>query len=79
MTRSGDDDGGRRLWLTSSGGTLLAFRVTVEVDEDRLREAGIGPAPEDIMAELTAPAEGRLSLQSRDHWLPVRNMKVRPR
>jgi hypothetical protein len=79
MTSSGDDDGGRRLWLTSSGGTLMAIRVTVEVDEDRLREAGISAAPEDIMAELAALAEGRLSLQSRDHWLPVRNMKVRPR
>jgi hypothetical protein len=57
----------------------MAIRVTVEVDEERLREAGISAAPEDIVAELAALAEGRLSLQSRDHWLPVRNMKVRPR
>jgi hypothetical protein len=79
MTGSGDDDGGRRLWLTSSGGALMAIRVTVEVDEERLREVGISAAPEDIVAELEALAEGRLSLQSRDHWLPARNMKVRPK
>jgi hypothetical protein len=57
----------------------MAIKVSVEVDEDRLREAGISAAPEDILAELAELAEGRLSLQSRDHWLPVRNMKVRPR
>jgi len=46
----------------------MAIKVTVEVDEDRLREAGISAAPEDIMAELAALADGRLSLQNRDHW-----------
>jgi hypothetical protein len=57
----------------------MAIRITVEVDEDRLREAGTSVADEDVMAELEALRSGRLSLQTRDAWLPVRNLRVRPR
>jgi hypothetical protein len=47
---------------------LIAIRITVEIDEDRLREAGAGTADEDVMAELATRREGRLSLQTRDAW-----------
>jgi hypothetical protein len=57
---------------------LMAIRITVEVDEDRLREAGVSTAAADIMAELETLRGGRLSLQTRDSWLPVRDLRVRP-
>jgi len=59
-------------------GERRGIRIRVEVDEDRLREAGIGTTDAEIMAALEALREGsRLSLQSRDHWIPVRNLKIR--
>ncbi|HEY2284143.1 MAG TPA: hypothetical protein VGH88_00225 [Streptosporangiaceae bacterium] len=57
----------------------MAIRITVEVDEDRLREAGLGTTADEVMAEVAGLREGRLSLQTRDHWLPVRDLRVRPR
>jgi hypothetical protein len=57
----------------------MAIRITVEVDEDRLREAGLGTTADEVMAEVAGLREGRLSLQTRDHWLPVRELRVRPR
>jgi hypothetical protein len=56
----------------------MAIRLAVEIDEDRLREAGGSSADEDVMAELATLREGRLSLQTRDAWLPVRDLQVRP-
>ena len=43
----------------------MVIRITVEVDEDRLREAGTSIADEDVMAELEALRRGRLNLQTR--------------
>jgi hypothetical protein len=57
----------------------VAIRITVEVDEDRLQAAGLGTSADEIMAELDGLRDGRLSLQTRDHWLPVRDLRVRPR
>ena len=57
----------------------MAIRITVEVDEDRLQAAGLGTSAEEIMAEVDGLREGRLSLQTRDHWLPVRDLRIRPR
>jgi hypothetical protein len=57
----------------------MAIRITVEVDEDRLKAAGLGTSDDEVMAEVAALREGRLSLQTRDHWLPVRELRVRPR
>jgi hypothetical protein len=45
-------------------GVLIVIRITVEVDEDRLREAGTSIA-EDVMAELEALRRGGLNLQTR--------------
>jgi hypothetical protein len=56
----------------------MAIRITVEIDEDRLQAAGLGTSPEEIMAEVAGLRDGRLSLQTRDHWLPVRDLRVRP-
>ena len=57
----------------------MAIRITVEVDEDRLQAAGLGTSDDEIMAEVDGLREGRLSLQTRDHWLPVRDLRIRPR
>jgi hypothetical protein len=57
----------------------MAIKITVEVDEGRLRESGMSTEAGDVMAELDVLREGRLSLQTRDGWLPVRDLKVRPR
>ena len=57
----------------------VAIRITVEVDEDRLRAAGLGTSADEIMAEVAGLRDGRLSLQTRDHWLPVRELRVRPK
>jgi hypothetical protein len=51
-------------------GGAMAIRIIVEVDEDRLREAGMGTTLRD---------RPRLSLQNRDQWVPVRNLKIRTR
>jgi hypothetical protein len=52
--------------LTSS--TLMGIRITIEVDEDRLSEGGMGTTDAAILAALEALADGsRLSLQSREH------------
>jgi hypothetical protein len=56
----------------------MAIRITVEVDEDRLRQAGLAVSDDDVMAEVDGLRAGRLSLQTRDHWLPVRDLRVRP-
>ena len=57
----------------------MAIRVSVEVDEDRLEEAGMAASDEDIIAQINAMAApgSRLRLQSRDHWPPVRNLRLR--
>lgn len=58
----------------------MVIRITVEVDEERLIEAGMGTTEPEIMAELEALRNGsRLSLQSQEHWVPVRNLRIRPR
>jgi hypothetical protein len=56
----------------------MAIRITVEVDEERLRLAGLGASDDEVMSEVAALRDGRLSLQTRDHWLPVRDLRVRP-
>jgi hypothetical protein len=56
----------------------VAIKVTVLVDEDRLREAGLGTSGREVMAVLEALQAGRrLTLQSAEHWLPVRDLRVR--
>lgn len=61
-------------------GGAMAIRIIVEVDEDRLREAGMGTTAAEIMAPLAALRDRpRLSLQNRDQWVPVRNLKIRTR
>jgi hypothetical protein len=57
----------------------VAIRLTVEVDEDRLRGAGKDAGEDAIMAQLDALQDGRISLQTRDAWLPVRMVKIRQR
>lgn len=56
----------------------MTTKITVEIDEDRLRQAGMSTAARDILTELAALREGRLSLQTRDHWLPVKNLTALP-
>lgn len=56
----------------------MGIRITVEVDDERLRAAGLGDSVEEVMTEIAGLREGRLSLQTRDHWLPVRDLRVRP-
>lgn len=56
----------------------MGIKITVEVDDERLRAAGLGDSVEEVMAEVAGLREGRLSLQTRDHWLPVRDLRVRP-
>jgi hypothetical protein len=61
----------------TTGGTV-AIKVTVVVDEDRLREAGLATSGQEVMAVLEALRAGRrLTLQSAEHWLPVRDLRVR--
>ena len=56
----------------------MAIRLTVEVDEARMRENGMSTASKDIMARLDALRAGRrLSLQSSESWLPVKDLRVR--
>jgi hypothetical protein len=55
----------------------MAIRITVTVDEDRLRQAGLSADPDDITAELGQLQGGRLSLQTGDHWIPVKSLMVR--
>jgi hypothetical protein len=57
---------------------LVGIKITVEVDDERLRAAGLGDSVEEVMAEVAGLRDGRLSLQTRDHWLPVRDLRVRP-
>jgi hypothetical protein len=54
----------------------MAITITVQVDADRLREAGLSDNPADVMAALEAMRGGRLSLQTGDHWIPVRNLRA---
>lgn len=60
-------------------GEHMAIRITVTVDEARLAQSG---APEQTDEGILGLLErmkddGRLSLQSVSHWLPVRDMRVR--
>jgi hypothetical protein len=57
---------------------LVGIKITVEVDDERLRAAGLGDSVDEVMAEVAGLRDGRLSLQTRDHWLPVRDLRVRP-
>ncbi|HEY1616508.1 MAG TPA: hypothetical protein VGG25_02765 [Streptosporangiaceae bacterium] len=56
----------------------MAVKITVTLDEERQRQSGAAEqAAEEIMALLTAMKDdGRLSIQSRNYWVPVRDMKV---
>jgi hypothetical protein len=56
----------------------MAVRISAAIDEERLAEAGLSTGIEDIMAELDGLRAGRLSLQTRDRWLPLRDLKVQP-
>ncbi|HUZ24042.1 MAG TPA: hypothetical protein VMV07_09790 [Streptosporangiaceae bacterium] len=58
----------------------MAIKITVTVDEERQRQSGADEqAPDEIMALIGAMrADGRLSLQSRNYWLPVMDLTVRP-
>lgn len=58
-------------------GDVVPIMITVRVDEDRLRESGLSVEAEAIMDELAAMEGGRLSLQTGDHWMPVKDMRVR--
>jgi hypothetical protein len=50
----------------------------IEVDEARMRENGMSTASKDILARLDALRAGRrLSLQSSESWLPVKDLRVR--
>lgn len=51
----------------------------MDVDTDRLAQAGMASDEDAILAELALIREGRAALQSRDGWLPVRDIRVRPR
>ena len=55
----------------------MPIRITVEVDTDRLAQAGMAATEADILAELDRIREGRAALQSREGWLPVRDIRVR--
>jgi hypothetical protein len=58
----------------------MAIKITVTLDEERQRQSGADEqAPDEILALIGAMKDdGRLSLQSRDYWLPVRDLTVRP-
>ncbi len=60
-------------------GGSMAIRLTVEVDEERLRGAGQDAGEGAILAQLDTLKDGRVSLQTRDAWLPVRLLTVRQR
>jgi len=60
-------------------GGSMAIRLTVEVDEERLRGAGQDAGEGAILAQLDTLKDGRVSLQTRDAWLPVRLVTVRKR
>lgn len=45
----------------------MAITITVQVDVERLREAGLSDNPADVMTVLEAMRGGRLSLQTGDH------------
>jgi hypothetical protein len=57
----------------------MPIRITVTLDEERQRQSGADEqTPDEIMALIAAMQDdGRLSLQSRSYWLPVRDLKVR--
>jgi hypothetical protein len=58
----------------------MAIKITVTLDEERQRQSGADEqALDEIMALVAAMKnDGRLSLQSRSYWLPVRDLTVRP-
>jgi hypothetical protein len=58
----------------------MPIRITVTVDDERQRQSGADEQdPAQIMDLIAALRDdGRLSLQSRSYWLPVRDLKVRP-
>jgi hypothetical protein len=56
----------------------MAIRISFEIDEDRLRATEMGTTGAEIRAAIEALADGsRLSLQSRQHWMLVRNPRIR--
>ena len=58
----------------------MVIRITVDVDDHRLREAGRPATEAAILATLNAIRDDpRLSLHSRNQWLPVRRLTYRPR
>jgi hypothetical protein len=57
----------------------MAIRITVTLDELRQRQSGADEQTEEEIRGLLAAMkeDGRLSLQSRGYWLPVKDMIFR--
>ncbi|HEU5421113.1 MAG TPA: hypothetical protein VFV41_25740 [Streptosporangiaceae bacterium] len=57
----------------------MAIRITVTLDEERQRQSGADEQTEEEIRGLLAAMkeDGRLSLQSRSYWLPVKDMIYR--
>ncbi|HEY1641183.1 MAG TPA: hypothetical protein VGG35_10885 [Streptosporangiaceae bacterium] len=57
----------------------MAIRITVTLDELRQRQSGADEQTEEEIRDLLAAMkeDGRLSLQSRGYWLPVKDMIFR--
>jgi hypothetical protein len=54
--------------------------MTVEVDEERLRQSGAGKQSEAEIRDLleTMKADGRLRLESINFWVPVKHLRIQP-
>jgi hypothetical protein len=59
----------------------MAIKITVTLDEERQRQSGADEQTEAEIRDLLASMkdDGRLSLQSRGYWLPVKDLTVRAR
>jgi hypothetical protein len=57
----------------------MAIKITVTLDEVRQRQSGADEQSEAEIRGLLAAMkdDGRLSLQSRGYWLPVKDLTVR--
>ena len=57
----------------------MAIKITVTLDEERQRQSGADEQTEEEIRGLLAAMkeDGRLSLQSRGYWLPVKDMIYR--
>jgi hypothetical protein len=57
----------------------MAIKITVTLDDERQRQSGADEQTEEEIRDLLAAMkeDGRLSLQSRSYWLPVKDMIYR--